>query len=187
MTTLTNALTNFATGWSPHERPQHGDTLIANTGTVVQFGGRLPDTTLDLGFAFDSSTAGYLPPPTFDMIGGTMVDVTTQTPDPAEARINVFGHATIDNLTLGVAFARDKAPVNIAPLSRLTTTIHSGLRSVLHVNGGPEALLDNEGDSVVSAAVIAANVVGSGSSSGNFGRMGIRILHRRRPGYRSKR
>ena len=177
MTTLTKiadlAFTNFAFGWSPNERPQDGDTLIANTGTVVQLGGRLPDTTLNLGFALGGTPTGYLPTPTFDMIGGTIgtVDVTTQTPDPSGAYINVFGHATIDDLTLGATFAGDRATVNIAPFSRLTTTINGGLRSNLQVSGGSGAVLDNEGHSTVNAATIAANVVGSGSWSGGIGRM----------------
>jgi hypothetical protein len=168
------AFTNFAYGWSPDQRPQDGDTLIANTGTVVQIAERLPNTTLDLGFSFDPTTSSYLPPPVFDMIGGTIgsVDVTTQTPAPGGAQINIFGHATIDSLALGATFAGDKATVNLAPHSRLTATFDGGSRSQLQVNGNPGAVLDNEGDSTVSIAHIVANVAGSGTwHDGGFGHM----------------
>ena len=176
MSTLTKtgkfAFTNFAGGWSPNITPQNSDTLIANTGFVLQIGGQLPDTTLDLGSAFD--TNGALPPPVFDIVFGHIgtVDVTTQTPDLAGAQINVFGSSRIDKLTLGVSFAGDRATVNIEPFSKLTTTINGGSRSVLQVNGGTGAALDNEGSSTINFATIAANVVGSGSwSDSGFGHL----------------
>jgi hypothetical protein len=148
------------------------DTVTINSGTKVMAGKHLPDVIL--GRTIDPVTHATIAP-TLDLVGRAdigNVTVDTVTTDGVGATINVRGHDTIGELDLrGSGFPPGEATINIKANSSLTETMQGLPRSMIHVNGGAGATLDNEGASTVSIATIAANVTGSGSWTDGYGRL----------------
>jgi hypothetical protein len=153
------AIINYAYGWDPNGNPVNGDTLDVPSGNAVMFGGSMPATTVVLG---DPSFNAQRPTPELDLLGHTRLGTVDfeAGPSAVNATINVFGHATIGDINLGVSYPGGLLTINIAPGSTLAETITSSTtRSTVDINGGA---VKNTGDSVFLSGTVAADVIGKG-------------------------
>jgi hypothetical protein len=154
------AIVNYAYGWDPNGKPVNGDTLDVPTGTAVMLGGSMPATTVVLG---DSQPTTQALAPALDLLGHTRLGTVDfdAGPSAVNATINVFGHAAIGDINMGVSYPGGVLTINIAPGSTLTETVTSDAsRSTLDINGGT---MDNTGDSIFFRGTVAADVIGKGA------------------------
>lgn len=168
-----------ADAWTPAGVPEAGDLLQVFIGTATMKGGDLSGNTLVLGDRYTESPPQTLPHPVLAMSDGAMLDTLRFEPLGINggAAVQVSGQDTIRDLDLEGGYPGGTLDVNLDDYALLHTTVRNGelvtSRAVLHVTGGSNAALSNDGPSLIYAADIEANVVGSGSWTIYFPNTGL--------------